>query len=191
MSSGNRTILAAAVALLLATTTAPAQVEFGMDGVFGRQISGDDKVTVVSLPTGTFGNALVTSLQKSFRVGFFISPSISIEPSFAFFVFDQEGPDNAVRVLGLGLAALIHLSNDPTAAQFYVRPYVGLDNTKSGSSDSRNQFSAGGGVGVKLPVVDHFKVRLEAGYVHGFENTGDGVSGQDVLALLVGFSVII
>jgi len=191
MSNRLSSILGAGLLTMFLTTAAPAQVEFGLDGVFGRQISGDDKHTLVSLPTGTFSNALVTSLSKSFRVGFFVSPTISIEPSFAFFILDEEGADNAVRVLGLGLAALIHLSSDPTAAQFYVRPYVGMDNAKSGSNDARSQFSVGGGVGVKLPVVEHFKFRMEAGYVHGFENTGDGIPSQDVIAVLLGFSVII
>ncbi len=161
-------------------------VELGIDASINRSIS-DPSATTVLLPTGPLGGVLLASANKSFRVGFFVSPAISIEPAISFILIDPEG-SGSTRVLGLGLGALFHFSGDPTGTQGYVRPFVGFDQLKSSGSDAENVISVGAGVGVKLPVANQLKTRLEVAYVHGFENSDAFIPAQDVISFLFGLS---
>ena len=161
-------------------------IELGIDASINRSIS-DPSATTVLLPTGPLGGALITGANKSFRVGFFLSPTVSIEPAVSFILIDPEG-EGSSRVLGLGLGALFHFSGDPAGTQGYVRPFVGFDQFKSSGSDAENIISVGAGIGVKLPVAKQLKARLEVAYVHGFENSDAFIPAQDIISFLFGFS---
>lgn len=163
-------------------------IELGMDASLNFQLSDDaGKSTSLALPTGPLAGALVVGANKSFRIGFFVSPTVSIEPAVSLIWFKPQG-GSATRLLGFGLGTLIHFSGDAERAQFYVRPYVGVDHAKSGGSESENRFSAGAGLGVKIPVAERLKARLEAALVHGFANDSKGIPSENVVALMFGFS---
>ena len=178
-----------ALAILPASARAQGNpIELGMDASLNFQLSQDaGKSTSLFLPTGPLAGGLVTGANKSFRVGFFVSPTISIEPAVSLMWFKPNG-GSATRLVGLGLGSLIHFSGDSDRAQVYVRPYVGLDHAKSGDAESVERFSAGGGIGVKVPVANRLKLRLEGAFVHGFSNDTKGVASENVVALMFGFS---
>ncbi len=67
-------------------------IELGMDASLNFQLSQDaGKSTSLFLPTGPLAGGLVTGANKSFRVGFFVSPTISIEPAVSLMWFKPNG----------------------------------------------------------------------------------------------------
>lgn len=152
-------------------------VELGLDAGFEIQLTDavngfdTDNVTVIAVPA------------QRFRVGFFVSDAVSIEPAvgFAYVNFSDE----SLTELSAALAILYHFTSDPDRPRFYLGIGGGLDLIDVGDA-SDTQFGIGGALGVKLPVGDQFAVRLEADYVRGFES--DDRLGTHNLAALVGFS---
>lgn len=155
--------------LALAATTADAQrrLELGTDVgvVFGL---GDQSSINIDFP------------GSRFRVGFFRPDSrISIEPALGFSYDKVEGADG-LFVYDLELGALYHFRpivltpDDPAApvtrvAPPYVRPFIGLTGFTGGDVDD-NEFSAGVGIGVKMPWRRDLAIRLEANVGYGFDN---------------------
>jgi hypothetical protein len=133
----------------------------------------------------TLDDPKATSFQIPFqgiRMGFYISPVVSIEPSFRFnhnSIGDVSSTD-----YGVGLGLLYHFSASRMANQLYVRPFIGLDGT-SGDFGSNSTFSFGGGFGVKVPIGSRFASRFEANLTHFSD---EGVS-QNAIGLLAGLSV--
>lgn len=175
-----RPILAAAAGLVTFTlaSTAIAQPvvgtpmprEFGIDG--GATIGfGDLEGTAIQFPA------------QNFRVGFFRSPTTSIEPfgSLNYFSFG----DADITQVSVGTGVLYHFSPDRARGQAYVRPFAAVDFV-SGGGESETQFQVGGGLGVKVPWQDRFAWRLEAALGYAVE-TGD-LPGGPTLGLLAGLS---
>jgi hypothetical protein len=162
--------------------TQPLPIELGIDG--GVAISLDDpNTTAVSLPV------------QQFRVGFFVSPRVSLEPAVSFNYVNIEDFGSATD-LSLDLGLLLHLSPDRTRSQMYLRPFAGInrvsaeaDDELGGGDDSATQLSAGGGLGVKMPFAGgRLAGRLEAVFAHGFEN--DDFASRNQAGLAVGLSFL-
>ena len=173
-----RTVLAGVAGLALVAAPAAAQPaagepqprEFGLDA--GASIGfGDLEGTAIQLPA------------QNFRVGFFRSPTTSIEPYGALNYFSVGDADLTQVSVGTGL--LYHFSPDRTRRQAYVRPFAELDFV-SGGSDSETQFGLGAGLGVKVPWQDRFAWRFEASLGYAIET--DALPGGPTLGLLAGLS---
>jgi len=152
-------------------------IELGIDGGFTTQLT-DPKVSTIGLPV------------QQVRVGFFATDRVEIEPALAFNWIKYSGED-ALTTIGLDVGVAVHFSTDTERPRAYLRPMVGLDHAAAGGSSS-TALSAGGGVGVKVPIrsASHLEFRLEAGYIHGFKHETDGVPASDRLRLLFGLSFL-
>jgi hypothetical protein len=146
-------------------------IELGIDGGFQFELN-DPKTTSFHLPTGLF------------RVGFFASEKLSVEPSVAFNWVKVSG-DDAATTLQARLGVLYHFGADAGRSRVFLEPIAGITYLNFGGG-SASQFQVGGGVGLKLPSPNRIGVRLEALFAHGFEN--DDFSSTDVIALLIGIS---
>jgi hypothetical protein len=142
---------------------ADAGVSFGLD---------EPSVTTIGIPI------------RAFRVGFFFTDNISLEPSFGLSSVHVEG--DTFTEYQAGLALLLHLSRYRPASGLYVRPFAGVTGVSGGGDSDSNGF-AGAGVGVKIPWGNRrLATRLEANFTHGFD--GDGTNA---IGLLAGISVFI
>ena len=166
-----------AAATLAAAPTARAQEtaatnakEFGLDaGVrFGF---GDLNSTIIALPA------------QSFRVGFYRSPTVSIEPYGAFNYRKIDEGDGTTQ-LALGTGLLYHFASDRRASA-YVRPFAEVSYLNAGDA-SDTQFTVGGGLGFKRPWSDRFAWRLEGNLGYTLES-GDLPGGLS-LGLSAGMS---
>ena len=152
--------LAAAAALALSAPsladaqTTPAR-EYGIDA--GLQFGlGDAGFTTLDVPA------------QRLRIGFFRTPTVSIEPYGALSYQKPEGGDGFTSI-GLGTGLLYHLSTDRSQSQTYIRPFVDLSYL-NGGDDSDTQLGVGAGVGIKLPWQGNFAWRLEANVGYAFES---------------------
>ncbi|HEX5972591.1 MAG TPA: acyloxyacyl hydrolase [Gemmatimonadaceae bacterium] len=152
------------------TTSANPSPEIGVDA--GLQFTLDSpRMTSFQIPI------------QGIRMGFYVSPEISIEPSFRLNSTSFQGA-GSLTTYGVGLGMLYHFSTSRLANQMYVRPFIGLDGV-SGGGNSDSAFSFGGGFGVKVPVGSRFASRFEANISHASNN---GVSAN-AIGLLAGLSV--
>ena len=178
-----RVLSFAALSLIAIASTASAQrtarsssmasanpsPELGVDA--GLQFTLDDpKTTSFQIPI------------QGIRVGFYLSPEISLEPSLRLNYTSFDG--GHLTTYGLGLGMLYHFSTSRAANQMYVRPFIGLDGI-SGDGGSDSAFSFGAGFGVKMPIGNRFASRWEANFSHA---SNDGAT-QNALGLLAGLSV--
>jgi hypothetical protein len=151
------------------TTSANPSPELGVDA--GLVFTLDDpKTTTFQLPI------------QSIRMGFYMSPVVSLEPSLSLNHTSVSG--GSFTTYGVGLGLLYHFEPSRTVNQFYVRPFIGLDGI-SGDLGSHSAFTFGGGFGVKMPVANRFATRLEANFAH---SSSSGTS-QNAIGLLAGLSV--
>lgn len=156
-----------------AGAAAQRPIELGLDA--GVMFSLDDpKTTVFSVPI------------QGFRVGFFLSDRISFEPAVAFNWIKPSGED-AFSTLALDAGLLVHLSPSTSGSQVYVRPVAGVSRF-SGGGESASQFNIGGGLGVKLPLADRLKLRLEGSLRHALDS--DDLASGTALGLTIGFSFL-
>lgn len=177
-----RVLSFAALSLVAIASTASAQrstrgtmasanpsPEIGVDA--GVQFTLDDpNTTLLQIPI------------PAVRMGFFISPVMSIEPSLSLTHASVEGTSGTAYSVGVGL--LYHFSPSRAANQLYVRPFIGLDGV-SGEGDSDSAFSFGAGFGIKVPIGDRFASRFEGNFSHA---SNDGAT-QNAIGLLAGLSV--
>jgi hypothetical protein len=140
-----------AMALPTSGTAQGRPVELGIDAGGSFELSGSNTV-VVGLPT------------QDFRVGFFVSDAISVEPRVAFTHVEQDG--SSLTAVSAQLGPVIHFSPDRSRTQGYVRPFAGINYL----TDYGSGFTAGGALGVKLPLVERLAARVEGSYVHGFDS---------------------
>jgi hypothetical protein len=157
-----------AIALLAtAVPSAPGQarpIELGIDAAL--QVGLDEpRVTVISIPF------------QQFRVGFFMSPRTSIEPTLAINHFSVEDVD--LTTIAIGVGVLFHMTPDRTRSQVYFRPFGGFTSI-SGEGESESGGNLGLGLGLKTPFADRLATRLEAFVNHVFE--GGGTTSVGVLA---------
>ena len=171
-----RTLTVVIALLAMVSTTAVAQdgrpLELGIDAgvTFGLD---DPNVTRVSIPV------------EAFRIGFFMTDRVSLEPAFSLQSISADDNDFTTYLVELGL--LWHMRAMRSGA--YVRPFmgvVGFSEDVGGEDDSESQFFAGAGVGLKIPIQDRLAWRLEANFAHAFES-GDTEGGSQI-GLRVGLS---
>lgn len=171
-----RMVVLGAVALTLSATAAHGQqtrgggpVELGIDaGVsFGLD---DPNVTVVTLPV------------QDFRLGYFISDNLELEPRFS--LNSLRGDGNTLTSYGVVLGVLFIPSGDRIGKGLYVRPFLGVQGISVSGAGNDNSGYGGAGVGIKIPFADRrLATRVEASYAHGFSG-----GGSNVIALLAGLS---
>lgn len=117
------------------------------------------------------------------RMGFFVSPVLSIEPVVGFTSVSGGGVSGTDYMLGAGL--LYHFSPSRAANQFYVRPFLSV-NGSSGDLGSGSSVAFGVGGGIKMPLHDRIATRFEANFAHDGGRNGGGSS--DAIGLLAGLS---
>jgi hypothetical protein len=158
------TLLAAAVP----TASAQARpIELGIDGALSIGLE-EPRVTVIAIPF------------QQFRIGFFISPRTSIEPTLAINHISVDDFD--VTTISVGLGVLFHMTPDRTRSQVYFRPFGGFSSI-SGEGASESGTNLGLGVGIKAPFASRLASRFEAFLAHDFD---DG--GATSIGLLFGLS---
>jgi hypothetical protein len=165
-----RVLSLAALSILALSASASAQrsgsminpsPEIGMDAGISFGL-GTPQITTVSIPA------------QHIRMGFFVSPALSIEPMLG--IVSVSGDAGSGTVYNLGVGALYHFATSRAANQFYVRPFVNIVGfSGEGTSDSEAVF----GVGVR-------EVRLEARRnavtQRDLESAADGSDGIGLLA---------
>ena len=144
-------------------------LEYGVDGAILIGLD-DPNVTLVSIPV------------QAFRVGFFMSDRVSIEPRFAFNSISSG--DVTVRSYNFEVGALFHPGGYRTGSGIYIRPFAGIQGV-SGDTGSDSDGYLGAGVGIRFPFADRrLALRLEGNLAHFF------LEGDDTnrLGLLFGLS---
>jgi hypothetical protein len=140
----------------------PNTMEFGIDA--GAQFGlGDVSTVQITLPAARA------------RAGFFLNNDSrwSIEPA-AFLSYSKVEGGDGVFVYDLEAGALYHfrppsaVTAATPASVAYVRPFIGVTGFTGDESDS--EFSAGAGLGVKIPWRSGLAWRLEANTGYGFDN---------------------
>jgi hypothetical protein len=163
-----QTLLFAIAVALPGSLTAQAlrPIELGVDA--GISFSLDDpKVTVISLPA------------QSFRIGFFITDRISIEPKVS--LTSISGGGERLTLWSAELGVPIHLRVNPIGRGYYVRPFGGGAGA-SGGGESASGGYAGIGLGSKFGFQDRLATRIEGNYAISFEDD------SHALGLLLGLS---
>ncbi len=186
-------LLLLAIAFLLLPAPGLAQkgsVELGADLSASYNLIDDidgfetDDIFQFSLPFGG-STAPLISPQTGFRVGFFVSDAVAIEPVTTFAFLDSGG-DN-ITTWSLAAKLLYHFSPDASRPRFYLGGGGTLSLFSASDSDTETQFGLLGELGVKLPVSDYFGWRLAAGFTRLFES--DSLNGQSIIFAAIGFSV--
>jgi hypothetical protein len=168
-----RVLSLAALSILALSASASAQrsgsmaspsPEIGIDAGISFGL-GDPSTTTISIPA------------QHIRMGFFVSPVLSIEPTLG--LTSTSGGGATVTLYNVGLGALYHFSPSRAANQFYVRPFLNIVGfSGGGTSDSEAVFGVGGGL--KIPLRDRIASRFEANFAHA--------DGSDAIGLLAGLS---
>lgn len=131
----------------------------------------------ISFGLGNGGGTLIEIPAQRIRMGFFVSPVVSIEPSLG--LQSTSGGGATLTAYNIGAGLLYHFSPSRATNQFYVRPFINiLGFSGGGTSDSQAEFGVGGGL--KIPLRDRIASRFEANFAH--------TDGSDMLGLLAGLS---
>ncbi len=145
------------------------QIELGIDGgiIFGLDAP---KVTVVGLPL------------QSFRLGYFLSPNVEIEPRFS--ISSISGGGNSITTYTLDAGLLFQPSGDRVGNGLYLRPFAGFSGVNVSGPGDLHSGHLGVGLGVKLPFADRrLATRLETNFTHGFSG-----GGSNAIGVLIGLS---
>jgi len=158
-------LLAVAAASAGAQTTRSANpVELGIDAVIASTVGSSPNVTQISIP------------DAQFRVGFFVSNDLSIEPRVG--IMSVSGGGSTYTTYNGELGLLYHfVPRDRPGTGVYVRPFAGFTGESGGGSDT--QARIGVGLGTKIPFADRLATRLELNYGHAFSN-GSNTSGNEI-----------
>lgn len=161
--------LAAAMAVLLPAGITQAQItesltEFGIDAGFAFGL-GDENTVSIGLPA-------------SVRVGFFTSPSLSIEP-YGGLTYEDTGESDATTI-NIGTGLLYHFLPPRTSSTLYLRPFVDLLYVSGVEDDTR--VGIGAGIGYKSSWRERFGTRLEVNF--GYRSN----PGESLLGALAGLS---
>jgi hypothetical protein len=144
-------------------------IELGIDGgvTFGLN---NPKVTLVSLPA------------QDFRLGFFLSDKVEVEPRFN--INSLHGGGTSVTTYAFEVGLLLQPEGDRVGKGIYLRPFLGVSGANVSPGGSNNSGYGGVGFLLKLPFADRrLATRLEANYAHGFSN-----GGTNQIGLLAGLS---
>ena len=175
-----RLLSLAALSILALSAPASAQRSGGYSASPSPEIGMDAGIT---FSLGTPSRTTIEIPLQQIRMGFFVSPVLSIEPTLGLVSLSGNGPSTTFYNFGVG--ALYHFSPSRTANQFYVRPFVNLvGDSGGGTSSSTALFGVGGGL--KIPLRDRIASRFEANFAH----IGDlnGVLAHNEIGLLAGLS---
>jgi hypothetical protein len=162
MKAATFVYLAAAAALAAAAPAHaqdPMPIEFGVDA--GLTVGTESpRVTTFSLPV------------QRLRVGFFLSPALSLEP--AILVNRTSTTGLSVSGYEADLGILWHFTPPaPGTRTFYARPFAGISGFSAsfeGERVSDSELNAGIGLGVRLPLADRLQARIEAQGRHQFDS---------------------
>ncbi len=163
------------VCLLAAPVALHAQsrpIELGVDGGVVRNSAEGSTSTTLLLPGQTF------------RVGFFVSDRVSIEPEVQFLSNKSDDRPRFTNY-GAGVGLLLHLTGKREGIQPFLRPTVGYGGTKAGD-DSNGSAVAGVAVGLKAHNGDRLALRVSADYRRIFEDKP--IPAQNSVGLTVGLS---
>jgi hypothetical protein len=174
-----RFLILGAISLALTASAADAQrashrssgpIELGIDGgvTFGI---GNTNGTVVSLPT------------QVFRLGYFLSDNVEIEPRVS--INSISGGGASITAYSMEAGVLFQPAGDRVGKGLYLRPFLGVSGVNvSGPAGNNNSGYAGVGFGLKLPFADRrLATRMEANYAHGFSG-----GGSNLIGVLIGLS---
>ena len=189
-----RLFLSLSAATLFIAPTMHAQrqantlVELGIDASFARQSfhsEPDRNGREVTVNVNTIDIPLAV-----IRAGFFITPTVAIEPAFGLRYQSIGDANSSETIFDIGLP--IYLSESRRENQIFIRPVVGLNHVSSDASDtgpgtSDTQLNFGVGLGIKMPLSDRFAARFEAQYRHAPKS--DERSAYNQIAALAGISV--
>jgi hypothetical protein len=169
-------VLTVAVALPVhAQRQSSPRIELGMDAMLANRsydgAGSPSSVTTFDLPL------------QAFRIGFELTPKISLEPTFGLRTISGGG---TFRTFTFDLALPIELAaGGSPGSNFFLRPLVGFTNF-SGEGDSFTQTSIGVGLGARVPIMSRLAARFEARYRRGFEE--DRSPAYNEIGLLGGLS---
>lgn len=175
-----RVLSFAALSILAMSASASAQrsasmaspsPEIGVDAGIAFLL-GNNSGTVIDIPA------------QRIRLGFFVSPALSIEPTFG--LHSESGGGATFTAYSIGSGLLYHFSNSRAANQFYVRPFIEVQgfSVTGGGSSSAATFGVGGGL--KVPLRDRIASRFEANFAH--QGRQNNQPGRDIIGLLAGLS---
>ena len=150
--------------VFLVTVGAPAQspIELGTDASIGILFNGGTLFSI-SAPIGQF------------RAGFRSGDNITLEPRGSLDILSGEG--STLTVFSGGLHVLYNLrSSSDSNSRLYV---TGGGNIifVDGSGASNTDVQLGGGLGVRIPVVDRLAWRLEGRLDHQFDASVTSLTG--------------
>jgi len=149
-------------------------IELGLDGVLAFTLTSPHS-TNIAIP-----------VQRA-RVGFFISPRISIEPYGALSYRSVE--DISVTNFDLGVGGLYQWGVARGDPQPYVRPFLELNHTSvsgDNASDGNTAFALGFGAGVRIPITTLFSWRFEGALTEVFSH--DNIDASTRLSGFFGIS---
>lgn len=165
------TLLVMAAAPLHAQRGNSTPVELGIDGAITRVSTNGPSYTRVAIP------------MESFRVGFFVSPRVSVEPAMRV-LWVKQG-DNSATSFDLNAGLMLHTRRVRGAPQLFLRPLVGMTGMNS-EDDSRNQPYIDIGGGLKVHGANRLAFRTSLEYQHALESRP--LPTQDRVSLLFGVS---
>lgn len=170
-----RILSLAALSILALSASASAQRSSSSMSNPSPEIGMDAGITFGS---GSASGTMIDIPAQRIRMGFFLSPALSIEPTFG--LTSVSGGGTTITGYAIGVGALYHFQPSRAANQFYIRPFVDIQgaSVSGGGSNSTAFFGVGGGL--KIPLRDRIASRFEANFEHG--------DGADYFGLLAGLS---
>lgn len=175
-----RVLPLAALSLLALSAPASAQRSASMASP-SPEVGMDAGITFL---LGTNSATLIDLPAQRIRVGFFVSPTISIEPTFGLRSISGGGTTFTAYSIGSGL--LYHFSKSRAANQFYLRPFLEVQGFSETGAPSSSAATFGVGGGLKVPLRDRIASRFEANFAH--QGGQNNQPGQDLIGLLAGLS---
>lgn len=175
-----RVLLTCAVGAIAATAPLAAQSH-------GPELSVGIGALVYQHETGFNQTQVQVGLQRV-NLGFYLSPSIALEPSVLFlYAHASDGTSSSSTDIMLQLGLPIYLQKDWGHTGVFIAPMVGLTSHSNGNSES--QFSFGGSLGTKMRVSDMVSLKLAAVVMHALEKTSDNLPANTQVAGTFGVSV--
>jgi Outer membrane protein beta-barrel domain len=165
-----RALTAGFVMLILASPSAAQEhkaFELGVDGMIAYRATTPSSTTV-TLPVGRM------------RVGYFLAPNFSFEPSLSYNSSDGNGSHSSRTTIGVAIVPQFAAIGN---SKVYARPFVEYNFITSTFENQRitsQASSVGAGVGVRVPLANRLMWRLEAAYANS--------TGESQFMGLVGLS---
>lgn len=139
------------------------------------ELGGDLGFHITTNQNGSKDNSYNVNIPLSaIRVGYFVTPEIAAEVGANY--NHQAVSGSAINDLGLNLGALYHLRNINSMTIPYAKVMGGMDYsstsfvTQTNLNHNDTQFYAGGGIGIKVPVMDWLGLRFEGRYLRLFKS---------------------